>query len=148
VRPMREGRAQRRRSRRWSVFPTECRSIRAGGRLAQGVGNILVVLDNAIEPPPAKHEPSQVAARTPRPAEQPPPARPKPSQVAARALQPVAPPPAAKSEPSEAGARVLRPAALAPARTGLSQVAARARQPAANPGAQEAPRRAVRYQRQ
>jgi len=99
-----------------------------------------------VEPPPAKHEPSQVAARTLRTAEQPSPARPRPWQVAARALQPLAPPNAAKSERSEVGARVLRPAALAPARPGLSKVAARARQPAANLGAQEAPRRAVRYE--
>jgi membrane-bound lytic murein transglycosylase A len=101
-----------------------------------------------VEPSPARHEPSQLAARTIRPAEQPSPARPRRSQVVARALQPVAPPPAAKSEPSEAGVRVLRPAALAPTRPGLSQVAARARQPAANVGAQVAPRRAVRYERQ
>jgi membrane-bound lytic murein transglycosylase A len=101
-----------------------------------------------LEPAPVKHEPSQVAARTLRAAEQPPPARPRPWQVAARALQPLAPPNAAKSERSEAGARVLRPATLAPARSGLLKVDARARQPAANLGAQEAPRRAVRYEGQ
>jgi membrane-bound lytic murein transglycosylase A len=101
-----------------------------------------------VEPPPAKHEPSQVSARTLRPAEQPPPARPRPWQVAARALQPAAPLPAPKSEPPEARARVLRPAALAPARPVLSKVAARARQPAGNLAAPEAPRRAVRYERQ
>jgi membrane-bound lytic murein transglycosylase A len=99
-----------------------------------------------VEPPPAKPEPSQVAARTLRAAEQPPPVRPRPWQVAGRALQPLAPPNVAKSERSEAGARVLRPAALAPARPGLLKAAARARQPAANLGAQEAPRRAVRYE--
>jgi 3D domain len=101
-----------------------------------------------VEPPPAKHEPSQVAARTLHAAEQPPPARPRQRQVAARAPQRLAPPNAAKFERSEAGARVLRPAALAPARPGLSKVAARARQPAANLGAQEAPRRAGRYEGQ
>jgi membrane-bound lytic murein transglycosylase A len=97
-----------------------------------------------VEPSPARHEPSQFAG----PAEQPSPARPRRSQVGARALQPVALSPRPKSEPSEAGVRVLRPAALAPTRPGLSQVAARARQPAANLGAQVAPRRAVRYERQ
>jgi membrane-bound lytic murein transglycosylase A len=101
-----------------------------------------------VEPPPAKHEQSQIAARTLRAAEQPPPARPRPSQVAVRALQPLATPNAAKSERSEAGARVLHPAALAPTRTGLSKVASRARQSAASLGAQEAPRRAVRYEGQ
>jgi membrane-bound lytic murein transglycosylase A len=97
-----------------------------------------------VAPSPAKHEPSQVAARTLHPAEQ----LARPSQVVGRALQPVASASAEKTEQSEAGARLLRPAALAPTRPGRSQVAARVRQHAANLGAREAPRRAVRYERQ